>query len=157
MDSTRFRFPRIRLPGAVAGILLAGLALYLLPAPAAQAAGCLEYEAFFRRGGVFPNPFNNYTQGSITGHMTVLVVDEDLNMHLVRFRRTTYNINGQTVAGESPVGTYESRHSLLVPNLWDGRNNSNVPVASGIYRVRFYADSTVCGRQSHDIWSTVLH
>ena len=143
--------------GRAAQRLFAAVVLFLTFVPTAFAADCLEYEFFFRHGGVFPNPYNNYTDGPITGRVTLLVVDEDLNMHLARLRRTTFNDLGQTVDDGDSIGHYESRRSVLVSNLWGGRNDSHNLVASGVYRVLVNAESTVCGAQSHSIWSTVLH
>ena len=137
--------------------LLGALSLSLAFAPAALAADCLEYEFFFRRGGVFPNPFNNATQASITGDMTLLVVDEDLNMHLARVQREAiYNIRRREVISTKKYGTLESDREVFLASLWDGRDKDNMPVANGKYPMRLFADSSVCGRKSTAIFSTVV-
>ncbi|MCB1032667.1 MAG: hypothetical protein KDD47_02405 [Acidobacteria bacterium] len=139
------------------GVLALSLVLALAPAPAAFAADCLEYEFFFRRGGVFPNPFNNTTQPPITGYLTLLIIDEDLNMHLARVEReAVYNIKAQEVIPTKKYGTLESDREVLLTNLWDGRDPSGNPVASANYPMRLFSDSTVCGRKSTAIISTVL-
>lgn len=154
MNENASRSKVLRSGGALLALLLFNLALV----PAAFAAECLEYEFFFRRGGVFPNPYNNLTQNPVTGHLTVLVFDKDLNMHLARVKRdANYNVLGQTVVSKKNFGTFETEGSLLLPNLWDGKNNNNVPVASGTYWLRLFADSSLCGREEHSVKSTVLH
>lgn len=154
MDESTRRSKALR----VAGALLVPIVAYLAFAPAAFAAECLEYEFFFRRGGVFPNPWDNTDGSKPTGHLTLLVVDEDLNIHLARVKRDAiYNSLGQEVDSGENRGTFETDRSVLVPNLWDGRNNNNVTVASGVYSIRLFADSSLCGREEDTINITVVH
>ncbi len=136
--------------------LLGALSLSLALAPAALAADCLEYVFFVRRGGFFPNPYNPTTQAPIKADITLYVFDEDLNLHMARLRRKTINVYGATVDGPEPLGTYESRRSQIVPNVWNGRNNNNIPVASSVYFHTIHVDSTVCGRKTVHLDTTLI-
>lgn len=119
--------------GSSYGILIDNVAL-AVAAPTGIDDPAAEVPTAFAIGGIYPNPFNSGTQIN-------LVMGEKQ-----RVRIDIYDVLGRVVrrieAGEIEAG----RHRIF----WDGRNDRNEPVGSGIYFVRAGA-----GRYS-DIRSVTL-
>ena len=148
--------PRIRFRSrALARGLL--IALAMTATSPLFAAECLEFEFFYRRAAIFPNPFDNEVTTSVDGKIALLVIDKDLNMHLARVKREkVVNIIGQELVPEKSFGTLESRRKIVLEDLWNGRNSQGNTVASGKYPIRLKAESTVCGEQTHTAIATVI-
>ncbi len=160
MDANSKHRPALFLPRTPHVLCLGSICLAMLAlATPAIGAECLHFEFFYREAGLAPNPFNNVTQPSVTGRVTLLVIDRDLNMHVARIERgKIYSTSqGTLIRNSRSMGTHESRRLLELPNLWDGDNNSGSRVASGNYTWLTKAESTLCGSKEQSQRLPVIH
>jgi len=114
--------------------------------------GCWQF-TFLRNGYYFPNPGDSYT--NFKASMNLLVLGTDFQFYNATLSSRVSNTLGQTVYSKT-LGSYVSSPSF-VATVWNGKNNSGSPVASGVYNIRVTASSSICGSKSFNGLVTIIN